>query len=191
MPATTNGPILFELFENQIHGEKYTEILSLSFNYIDDFTKLGSFRPKGNIIVGNPEEISQTDFAKGKYYVYRVDGCLLLSKNEITISTIIGRKFLFHKKVCICSDHLFGFFDGSVVDDDTYFTDEYDDNDFSDGLAVHLSSIEDKEFEKDRVVGYVMDSQCGSVATVPLLVDENGTSALLVGGAIIEKIFGQ
>ena len=182
---------------------KYNEIVeivtSLKFIKIKNFNKKDTIKFKRSVNVF-AEDYMITDFTSGLYYIYNVDTCLLLSKDDLTKKDVIDMEFIYSGyDVCPGSDSTFGFFDDQIFDiikrddDDTpVFKDEVYIG-TTKGKSLFMSDISaENEFIKKRIdnpkIGYIMNTNCGS-AFPPLLCMRNERNLLLLDAITIEKIF--
>ncbi|CAH6420786.1 Hypothetical protein KVN_LOCUS38 [uncultured virus] len=187
--------IKYDLFNNTVDDETYEEIKILVFNKINSFEKLGSWSSKGDIVIGS-ENYYNTKFKKGNYFIYNLDGCLLLSKINIEKKDIMNQVFKFSGLTfCIGINHFLGIYDESLlslIDNNCKnipnFSENFYKNNFIEAKKVLTTSFEKKINSEEKTVGYVIDAMCRSNLYLPCL--ENDNCLLLINGDIIEKIFG-
>jgi hypothetical protein len=175
--TTQDESIQFELFETMINGEIFYAIRSIIFNRINNFKKVGEFKSMGNIVIAGMDFV-QIDLSRGIYSVYNVDGCLLIINDLITITknAVLNEVFKFYgSKIDV--ENLFGFFDGSALDD--FSMRSLPPSGFGEAQAVRITD--------DKIIGYAMDCQCGSLFSLPCIMHDK--CALLVGGNVMSKIF--
>ena len=155
------------------------------FKYVDSLRVI-----KGVNIFG--EDFRRTQFGPLTYLIYRVNDCLLLSKDILKKDDVTKMEFKSCDTICAGSSRMMGFM--GFFDDALFDRVNADHEDFPSLIKgsikgkIRLSDFEDAPLD-DIEIGYAIDPKCGS-AFPPLICMQNDRNLLILGAKMICKIFG-
>uniref|UniRef100_A0A6C0CAC0 Uncharacterized protein n=1 Tax=viral metagenome TaxID=1070528 RepID=A0A6C0CAC0_9ZZZZ len=162
-------------------------INSLIFTKIKKFKRLGTLHIKRsvNMFAG---DFRRTDFGEGIYILFKIDGCILLSKDQITKDDVKKIKFKFYDQVCVGEDHMMGFFDDKIFDkivaDHDYFPDLVDNKKAG---KLYEADFEDLKVGTEKI-GYMISTKCGT-AFPPLVCMRDDRNLIILGSKLMTKIY--
>lgn len=200
-------------FEVNINNET-NDIKIMKFNFTNDVNIkfVGELQNVKNVAyVGSEfEEITFDNEYNGNYDVYNVENGLLIKKSsddKMVIKNISNVLFKFHDYIYVDNDYKVGFFDFDKLNklrklNDIIFDEEECDysmfefknlnaSDIKTGHQIKMSNLdlefEIKKKEKD-VLGYIIDSDCGTAFPLQLLINEENNAALILTGKLMEEL---
>lgn len=194
--------ITYDIIETEINYDDTECITNLTFHQPKPIF-LGDLNITGFMAVTG-EQYKQLPLTQGVYQVYNVDSCILIHKTNSN-KEIKDITFKFHELVYIDSDHTCGFFDYVKVDNLSSLDEDFDEDDedkymlsfkklksknIHDGCPVKVSNfdLDTKINIPNEIIGYIINSDCGTVFPLQCLIDDDNENAVILTGEVVETL---